>query len=141
MVISEAHAKLGNSSSSRADLRVLHAVQDVQEIMHVTTRALICDIESRDNESRDTAWSNALKQASAWAGKVRAHANEADSQHSIFIMLSLETHLRFYEMLPDTEEAIDWAPAQGRLFELADDEAEVAELWRQMRELILTRQT
>lgn len=107
MVKSEAYTNLGNSSSTKADLRVLHAVQDVQGNSPLTTRVLMYEVKCQYDESREPAWSNALKHISACAGTIPAHEKHTDPQPSIFIILCLKAQLQFYEILSDEEEAVD----------------------------------
>lgn len=140
-VKSEVYTNLGNPNSTKADLSVLFTVADRQENIKTTRRILMCEVKRQGNDLREAAWSDTLKQVSAFAGAVRAHEKQAGPQPSIYITLNSGTHLRFYEMPSGEEDAIEWAPAHGRLFELADDEAEVSELLQQMRESILGRQS
>ena len=105
------------------------------------TRVVICENKSRSNEIRDVVWKAALNQGSEYARTVRAPTNVKALHSSLFLTVNIGTYMRFYEIEANGQDAIDRAPAQGRLYELAVSEKEVWELWQKMRSIILARQS
>jgi hypothetical protein len=63
---------------------------------------------------------------------------EADqAQHqTLYLTVNVGSYLRFYELPKGASEAIFWAPAGGRLYELADDEEELWHLWLRLCETV-----
>lgn len=98
-------------------------------------KVILCENKRRDGESQTSVWTNALAQVVEYANSVRQeqiqYANE-----SLYLTVNVGTYLRFYELPKGLDKAIDWAPAGGHCYELANDEEEVWRLWNQLRDLV-----
>ncbi|KAI2629535.1 hypothetical protein GGR54DRAFT_267081 [Hypoxylon sp. NC1633] len=95
-------------------------------------KVILCENKKRDGESQDSVWKGALNQVVEYANIIRSEKGQESSQ-PLYLTVNIGTYLRFYELPGNATEPIDWAPAMGRYYELANDEEEVWELWLQIR--------
>ena len=100
-------------------------------------RVVLCESKRRGYETHSKVWEEALNQVVDYCKLVR-HADRTSDQ-TMYLTVNVGTYVRFYELPPRTKAAIDWAPAGGRLYELADDEAKVWELFHQLRDQVMDR--
>lgn len=97
---------------------------------------ILCENKKRERESQTLTWTKALNQVVDYALLAREESGQGDPNRTLYLTVNVGTYLRFYELPGDMNVAKDWAPAEGRYYELADDEEEVWNLWNQLRDLV-----
>ncbi|KAK2593676.1 hypothetical protein QQS21_008619 [Conoideocrella luteorostrata] len=98
------------------------------------TKKVILYENKREGESQPNIWTDALDQVVKYANLVREEDQSDDD--TIYLTVNVGTYLRFYELPGKSSEPIDWAPAGGRYYELADDEEDVWKFWNQIRDVV-----
>ena len=116
--------------SQATDFRIRYVVRLIKNSIH--KRVILFENKRRDLEGQDAVWEDALKQVVDCANLIRTEESHDPSQ-ILYLGVNIGTHLRLYELPGHSEQAIDWKPAGGRIFELADDEVEVENLFQQLR--------
>ena len=99
-------------------------------------KVILCEIKRREGESQDAVWRDALAQAVTYADLIRKEKGQRPDQ-VLYITVNVGTYLRFYELPGNSPQPINWAPAGGNLYELADNEEEVWTLFHQIRNLTM----
>ncbi|EGX92374.1 hypothetical protein CCM_03747 [Cordyceps militaris CM01] len=97
------------------------------------TAVILWENKRRELESDSSVWAEALEQVVEYADAVRCNGPEQDASKPLYLTVNVGTYLRFYELPGLSNVAKDWAPAKGKLYELADDEEAVWKLWNRLR--------
>ncbi|KAJ3497636.1 hypothetical protein NLG97_g1752 [Lecanicillium saksenae] len=83
------------------------------------------------------SWDKALRHLIRHARWVREKEEGQNQNDTLFLTVHIGTHSRFYELPGGEVQAKVWEPAGSRYYVLADDEADVWQLWNQLRDAAL----
>lgn len=96
---------------------------------------ILCENKRSEFEGQSAVWAEALDQVVDYAVLVRRGSRKS-AKRPMYLTVNVGTYTRFYVLPVGATEAQDWAPARGRAYELADDEAEVWRLWIMLRDAV-----
>ncbi|MCJ1463032.1 hypothetical protein MMC07_001636 [Pseudocyphellaria aurata] len=83
-----------------------------------------------------TVWADALQQVTNYAKLVQIEAGQ-DPNATLYLLVNVGTYVRFHQLNAGADVAIDWAPAQRNLLELADDEERIWQHLQQVRDIVV----
>ncbi|KAM3455448.1 hypothetical protein MY3296_002428 [Beauveria thailandica] len=116
-------------NQNKADFAILHVR------LGVPKRVILFGYKRGEFASRGAEWAAALQQAVDYCKLVRD--TESDPDKTLYITVNIGTYLRFYELPPLSSAVKDWSPGGGVVYELADDESKVWELWLLLRDQVM----
>jgi hypothetical protein len=100
----------------------------------IPKRIIFLEDKRKEHETQDAVWTDALAQVTSYASVIRAETGQDPKANIIYLTVNIGTYLRFYELHPNESTACDFAPAGGRLFELADNEEEIHQLFTMLHD-------
>jgi hypothetical protein len=87
-------------------------------------KVVLMEDKRKGKETQSAEWRDALDQLTRYLKLVRTEPNQ-DATQTLYGAVNIGTHTRFYQLDAYQQECIDYPGTNGKVYELADDEANI----------------